>query len=69
MAVKQRNARRLVAPNTRYINELRLDIEIDQGYPLTTAQDKALNEMAAQGNVTVQVAAERLRALRPKPKP
>ncbi|HKZ85682.1 MAG TPA: hypothetical protein VJ793_18755 [Anaerolineae bacterium] len=68
MALKVRNAKRRLTSQPRYPTELRLDIEIDQGYPLTTAQDIALREMLADGKVTVREAADRLVALRPKPK-
>jgi hypothetical protein len=55
-------------PDTRYLKDLRLQIEIDQGYPLTAAQDVTLKHMLANGKTTIQQAAERLIALRPKPK-
>lgn len=66
MALKIRNSKRRLTAQPRYVNELRLDIEIDQGYPLTTAQDITLKRMLADNNVTVQEAADRLVALRPK---
>jgi len=65
MAVKIRNAKRKLASQTRYANELRIDIEIAQGHPLTTAQDYELQNMLADETVTVQDAAKRLIALRP----
>ena len=68
MALKIRNAKRKLTSQPRYAVELRLDIEIDQGYPLTTAQDKALREMLADDKATVQQVADRLVALRPKSK-
>jgi len=68
MALKVRNAKRKLTSQPRYATELRLDIEIDQGYPLTTAQDIALREMLTDDKVTVGEVAERLIALRPKPK-
>ena len=68
MAFKVKNAKRILLPDTRYLKDLRLQIEIDQGYPLTAAQDTALKQMLANGKTTVQQAAERLIALRPKPK-
>ena len=66
MALKIRNARRRLNSQPRYATELRLDIELDQGYPLTTAQDIALKQMLADDDISVQVAADRLVALRPK---
>jgi hypothetical protein len=68
MAIKVRNAKRMLTSQPRYPTELRLDIEIEQGYPLTTAQDIALREMLKDDRVTVREAADRLIALRPKPK-
>jgi len=68
MAVKIRNAKRKLNAQPRYLAQLRMDIELDQGHPLTTAQDIALESMVAQGVVSVQDAADRLLALRPKPK-
>jgi len=68
MAFKLRNAKRQLTSQPRYVNELRMDIEIDQGHPLTTAQDKALKQMMTDGSLTVQAAADRLVALRPKSK-
>ena len=66
MALKVRNAKRRLTSQSRYATELRLDIELDQGYPLTTAQDKALKQMLIDDEIMVQVAADRLVALRPK---
>jgi hypothetical protein len=68
MALKIRNAKRKLGANSRYAYELRLDIELDQGYPLTTAQDKAIKQMLANDKLTVQEAADRLVALRIKPR-
>ncbi len=68
MPFKVRNAKKILLPDTRYLKDLRLQVEIDQGYPLTAAQDIALQQMLEAGNVTVQQAAERLIALRPKPR-
>ncbi len=67
MVIKIKNAKKIVLPDTRYLKELRLAIEIDQGYPLTAAQDIALKQMLASRTTTIQQAAERLIALRPKP--
>jgi len=68
MALQVRNVKRKLTAQPRYAVELRLDVEIDQGYPLTTAQDIALREMLKDDKVTVREAADRLVALRPKPK-
>ena len=59
---------RLYRGHAHWVPPLRMDIELDQGYPLTTAQDVALKQLAKDVNVTVQQAADRLMALRPKPK-
>lgn len=69
MALKIRNATRKLGANPRYSYELRMDVELDQGYPLTAAQDKALKQMLVDGKLSVQEATDRLVALRPKPKP
>ncbi|HEY4689407.1 MAG TPA: hypothetical protein VIK33_08855 [Anaerolineae bacterium] len=66
MPIKIRNAKRRLNAQPRYATELRLDVEIDQGYPLTTAQDYALKQMLADGKVTVREAAEHLMTLQPK---
>jgi hypothetical protein len=66
MALKIRNAKRKLASQPRYVVELRMDIEIDQGHPFTTAQDKTLQQLLKDGAVTVQQAADTLVALRPK---
>ena len=66
MVFKIKNAKKIILPDTRYLKELRLAIEIDQGYPLTAAQDIVLKQMLASRKATVQQAAERLIALRPE---
>ncbi len=68
MALKIRNAKRKLASQLRYVVELRMDVEIGQGHPFTTAQDKTLQQLMKDGNVTVQQAADQLIALRPKSK-
>ncbi len=68
MALKLRNAKKLLNAQSRYVNEMRMDIELDQGHPLTAAQDLALKQMVASGTTTVQQAADRLIALRPNSK-
>jgi len=66
MALKIRNAKRRLTAQPRYAVELRMDIEIGQGHPLTTAQDKAFKQLLSANNVTVQEAADRLMTLSPK---
>jgi hypothetical protein len=68
VTLKIRNSKRRLTAQPRYLVELRMDIEIGQGHPLTTAQDVALKAMLARDNVTVQEAADKLVALRPVPK-
>ena len=69
MTLKIRNSKRRLTAQLRYVEELRMDIEIDQGYPLTTAQDVTLKRLLADGDVTVQAAADKLVALRPTSAP
>ncbi len=40
--LKIKNAKKKVRPDTRYPNDVRMAIEMDQGYPLTTTQDVTL---------------------------
>jgi len=68
MAIKIRNAKRKLAAQPRYVVELRMDIEIGQGHPFTTAQDKTLQQLLKDSQVTVQQAADQLVALRPESK-
>lgn len=63
--LKIKNAKKTVQPNTRYANDVRMAIEMDQGYPLTTTQDVTLEQMAAEARYTVQQAVEKLIELRP----
>jgi len=65
MALKVRNKKKIILPNTRYADQLRMDVEIDQGYPLTATQDLEYRKMLAKGDVTAQEAADRLIELRP----
>jgi hypothetical protein len=66
MALKLRNAKKLLTSQSRYVNDMRIDIELDQGYPLTTAQDIALKQLLTDDKITVQQGADRLITLRPK---
>jgi hypothetical protein len=66
MAIKVKNARKIVAPGTRYANDVRMAIEMEQGNPLTAGQDILLEQLAAEGKTTAQQAVEKLLALRPK---
>jgi hypothetical protein len=63
--LKIKNSKKKVRPDTRYANDVRMAIEMDQGYPLTTTQDVTLEEMTAEGMYTVKQAVERLVELRP----
>lgn len=65
MAFKIRDKKRLILPNTRYAEQMRIDLELDQGYPLTAAQDVEFRKILEKGDVTVQEAVERLIELRP----
>ncbi len=63
--LKIKNAKKKVRPNTRYPNDVRMAIEMDQGYPLTTTQDITLEQMAAAETYTVKQVVDRLIELRP----
>jgi hypothetical protein len=63
--LKIKNAKKKVWPDTRYPNDVRMAIEMDQGYPLTTTQDVTLEQLAAEGSYTVKQVVERLVELRP----
>lgn len=63
--LKIKNAKKTVQPNTRYANDVRMAIEMDQGYPMTTTQDVTLEAMTAEAKYTVQQAVEKLIELRP----
>lgn len=64
--LKIKNAKKTVRPNTRYPNDVRMAIEMDQGYPMTTLQDVTLEQMAAEEKYTVKQVVEKLVELRPK---
>jgi hypothetical protein len=66
MAIKVKNAKKLVVPGTRYTNDVRMAIEMEQGNPLTAGQDILLEQLAAEAKSTVQQAVDKLLALRPK---
>lgn len=63
--LKIKNGKKTVRPNTRYANDVRMAIEMDQGYPMTTTQDVTLEQMTAAEEYTVKQAIERLVELRP----
>ena len=63
--LKIKNAKKTVRSDTRYPNDVRMAIEMDQGYPMTTTQDVTLERLAAAGQYTVQQAVEKLIELRP----
>jgi hypothetical protein len=63
--LKIKNAKKTVRVNTRYPNDVRMALEMDQGYPMTTTQDVTLESMAAEEKYTVQQVIEKLIELRP----
>lgn len=63
--LKIKNGKKIVRPATRYINDVRMAVEMDQGYPLTTLQDVTLEQMAAEEACTVKQVVEKLVELRP----
>ncbi len=63
--LKIKNAKKKVRPDTRYPNDVRMAVEMDQGYPLTTTQDVTLEQMAAEGTYTVKQVVDKLVSLRP----
>jgi hypothetical protein len=67
MPIKVRNAKKIVEPGTRYPNDVRMGIEMEQGYPLSVAQDMLLRKLAAEGKTTVRMAIDKLIEIRPRP--
>lgn len=63
--LKIKNAKKIVRPNTRYANDVRMALEMDQGYPMTTIQDVTLEQLTAEEKHTVQQVVEKLVELRP----
>ncbi len=63
--LKIKNGKKTVRPATRYVNDVRMAIEMDQGYPLTTLQDVTLEQLAAEEKYTVKQVVDKLVALRP----
>ncbi len=63
--LKIKNGKKTVRPATRYVNDVRMAIEMDQGYPLTTLQDVTLEQLAAEEKYTVKQVVEKLVELRP----
>lgn len=63
--LKIKNGKKKVRPDTRYPNDVRMAIEMDQGYPMTTTQDVTLEEMAVEETYTVKQVVEKLVELRP----
>ncbi len=63
--LKIKNANKIVRPGTRYTNDVRMAIEMDQGYPLTTTQDVTLERLAAEEKYTVRQVVDKLIELRP----
>ena len=67
MPIKTKNAKKIVEPGTRYPNDVRMAIEMEQGYPLSVAQDMLLRKLAADGRITVRQAVDQLIEIRPRP--
>ncbi len=63
--LKIKNGKKTVRPATRYVNDVRMAIEMDQGYPLTTLQDVTLEQLAAEEKYTVKQVVDKLVELRP----
>ncbi len=63
--LKIKNAKKVVRPDTRYPNDVRMAIEMDQGYPMTTTQDVTLEQLAAEAKYTVKEVVDKLIAVRP----
>jgi hypothetical protein len=63
--LKIKNAKKTVRVNTRYPNDARMALEMDQGYPMTTTQDVTLEQMTAEEKYTVQQIVDKLIELRP----
>ncbi len=63
--LKIKNAKKTVRLNTRYPNDVRMALEMDQGYPMTTTQDVTLEQMAAEEKYTVHQVIDKLIELRP----
>ncbi|MBI5566912.1 MAG: hypothetical protein HY870_18585 [Chloroflexi bacterium] len=63
--LKIKNAKKTVQPDTRYANDARMALEMDQGYPMTTVQDVTLESMTAEAKYTVQQIVDKLIELRP----
>ena len=67
MPIKVKNAKKIIEPGTRYINDVRMGIEMEQGYPMSVAQDMLLRKLAAEGKTTVRMAVDKLIEIRPRP--
>ncbi len=66
MAIKMKNPKKVVLSGTRYADDVRMAVEMEQSTPLTTGQDILLEQLAAEGKTNVRQAVEKLLALRPK---
>jgi len=64
--LKIKKAKKIVRPGTRYTDDVRMAIEMDQGYPLTATQDVTLEQMAAESKYTVKQIVDKLIELRPQ---
>lgn len=67
MPIKTKNAKKILEPGTRYLNDVRMAIEMEQGYPMSVAQDMLLRKLTAEGKTTVRVAVDKLIEIRPRP--
>jgi len=63
--LKIKNPKKIVRPNTRYADDVRMAIELDQGYPLTATQDVMLEQMQNEARYTVKEIVDKLIELRP----
>ncbi len=64
--LKIKNAKKIVRPGTRYVDDVRMALEMDQGYPMTATQDVTLEQMAAEEKYTVKQIVDKLIELRPE---
>ncbi len=64
--LKIKNVKKIVRPGTRYMDDVRMALEMDQGYPLTATQDVMLEQMAAESKYTVKQVVDKLIELRPR---
>lgn len=63
--LKIKNPKKIVRPDTRYADDVRMAVELDQGYPLTATQDVMLEQMQIEARYTVKEVVDKLIELRP----